>query len=406
MIAPEPDEIAAFYERHPYPPPVPDLDAFADRWSSPQRRTGEFHRFFPNASNRDELDVLVAGCGTTQAARQAIKWPGASIVGIDVSDSSLAETERLRDRHELRNLELRNLAIEHVAELGRSFDLIVCTGVIHHLADPVAGLSALHDVLRPNGAMHLMVYGRHGRAGIAMLREYCALLGVSPVEGQVDELVETLREVPMDHPISRVLRGSPDFRTNEAVADALLNPREQTYSVGELMELLADARFAFGRWYRQAPYRPQCGALATTPHATRLAALPLEHQFAAAELFRGTMTSHSVVAHRNDSGVSHSADQVSGGDVPIRLADTIAVTEKVPEGYSAVLINQTHKDTDLVLGVGDFEMGVLSAIDGRRSVDDVLLAADATDETSRRTALTFIERLWLWDQIVLDQSRR
>ena len=36
-----------------------------------------------------------------------------------------------------------NLRIEQVEQLGQTFDLIVCTGVFHHLDNGDAGLSAL-----------------------------------------------------------------------------------------------------------------------------------------------------------------------------------------------------------------------------------------------------------------------
>ena len=76
----------------------------------------------------------------------------------------------LQRKYNLQNLELHQLPIERVGEIGRSFDLVVCTGVLHHLPDPDDGLRALRDVLRPGGAMRLMVYARYGRAGIYMMQ--------------------------------------------------------------------------------------------------------------------------------------------------------------------------------------------------------------------------------------------
>jgi 2-polyprenyl-3-methyl-5-hydroxy-6-metoxy-1,4-benzoquinol methylase len=112
-----------------------------------------------------------------QAARYALREPDARITAIDVSDTSLRHTRDLQRKYNLENLELRQLPIERVREIGRSFDLVVCTGVLHHLPDPDHGLRALRDVLRPSGAMRLMVYARYGRAGIYMLQEYCRLIG-------------------------------------------------------------------------------------------------------------------------------------------------------------------------------------------------------------------------------------
>ncbi len=73
---------------------------------------------------------------------------------------------------------LRQLPLESVAELDRTFDKIVCTGVLHHLSDPEAGLRSLRSVLKADGAMHLMVYAAYGRTGVAMMQEYCRRLGI------------------------------------------------------------------------------------------------------------------------------------------------------------------------------------------------------------------------------------
>jgi len=64
----------------------------------------------------------------------------------------------LKRRYALDNLEVRQLPLERAAELGETFEHVVSTGVLHHLPDPDAGLRALHGVLAPNGALHLMVY--------------------------------------------------------------------------------------------------------------------------------------------------------------------------------------------------------------------------------------------------------
>ncbi len=93
--------------------------------------------------------------------------------------------------------------------------------------------------------------------------------------------------LPQDHPLARLLGESADFRSQAGLADALLHPRDRAYTVPELFDFLERAGLVFGRWVRQAPYLPQCGALAAAPHASRLAMLPLPEQYAAVELWRG-----------------------------------------------------------------------------------------------------------------------
>jgi SAM-dependent methyltransferase len=290
------EAVRAFYEQHPYPPPPSDLESYRRRWEDDGRRRADFHLHFPEAACRGNLQVLVAGCGTSQAARHALRRPDSRVVGIDVSAASLGHTDALKRKHGLSNLELVRLPVERAGELGRSFDLIICTGVLHHLPDPAEGLSALRGVLAPDGAIHLMVYGTYGRAGVAMLQEYCRRLGVGASDQEIRDLAFTLTALPRSHPLARLLAESPDFQRKDALADALLNPQERTYSVPQLLDLIESEGLRFGRWVRQAPYLPQCGGLAATPHAGRVAALPLKEQYAALELFRGTMLRHSLVA--------------------------------------------------------------------------------------------------------------
>ena len=259
-------EVSAFYERHPYPPPVDDLERYRQLWNDDRRRA-DAHLFWPHEPYRDDRTILVAGCGTSQAARYALRWPRAKVTGIDVSAASIEQTELLKRKYRLDNLELRQLPVERAAELGCSFDYVVCTGVLHHLPDPDAGLRALHDVLEPDGAMHLMVYAPYGRAGVYLLQDYCRRLGIGTSSPEIKDLAESLKALPPDHPLIPLLRNAPDFRKEAALADALLHPHDRAYSVPQLLDFLAAGGFRFGRWIRQAAYLPQCGAGVDAPSA-------------------------------------------------------------------------------------------------------------------------------------------
>ena len=263
-------EVRDFYEKMPYPAPVESLERNVRRYTNPLYRRALHHLIWPTGQSRANPEILIAGCGTSQAARYALREPNAHVTAIDISETSIRHTRKLQRRYNLENLELHQLPIEHVADLGRSFDLIVCTGVLHHLPDPDLGLRALRDVLDPEGAMHLMVYARYGRAGIYMMQEYCRLLGIGTSEKDLGDLASTLHALPANHPVSNLLRGAKDFAQPDAMADALLHPQDRAYTVPELYSWLEHCGMSFGRWYEQAPYLPQCGVIAKTPHAERL----------------------------------------------------------------------------------------------------------------------------------------
>jgi len=391
--------VSTFYDAHPYPPPVDDLVAHRREWND-ERRRAEFHLLWPGESYRDDRTILIAGCGTVQAARYAVRWPNATIVGIDVSARSLEFGRQLARKHAIENLELHELPVERASELERAFDQIVCTGVLHHVADPQAGLAALREVMAPEGALHIMVYAPYGRSGIYMLQDFFRRLGWGDGNDDVAALAATLKALPADHPIVPLLRHSPDFSSTAGLADALLHPQDRAYTVAQFFEFLQLGGLRFGRWVRQAPYLPACGALASTPRADRLEGLSVHERYAAMELFRGTMVRHSAIAHRSDSRVQSYLDfetDESMAYVPVRAPETVVVREGLPAGATAVLINRRHAYTDLYLPIDGEEDRLFAAVDGRRSIGSIGGNAAATR--------AFFQRLWEWDHVVIDTTK-
>ncbi len=260
------------------------------------------------------------------------------------------------------------------------FDQIVCTGVLHHLPDPDIGLQSLRGVLAPNGAMHLMVYATYGRAGIYMIAGVLPAARRRRVGGRVagprhHDRCAVCR--PSDRWCGRGGRrisGHPD-----ALADALLHPQDRAYTVPQLYAWLERCGLSFGRWFEQAPYLPQCGAMAGTPYAERLVSLSPQLQHAAVELLRGTMTKHNFIAYRDDR-LGESQPITFDGDawrgyVPLRLPWTLCILDRLPPGSAAVLINRAHTYPDLALPINAAQERVFAAIDGNRSIDEILRGA-------------------------------
>jgi SAM-dependent methyltransferase len=405
-------DVQDFYERYPYPRPIASLDEYQRLWQDQRRRRADYHLYWPASPYREDRSILIAGCGTSQAAKHALRWPAARVTGIDFSATSVRCTEELKRKYDLPNLQIHQLPIERASELETRFDQIVCTGVLHHLADPDAGLSALRDVLKPNGAMHLMVYAPYGRTGIYMLQDFCRRVGIHATDEEIRDLIAALGALPPGHPLGYLLREAPDFRQEAALADALLHPQDRAYAVPQLFDFIEGGGLTFGRWVRQAPYTPHCGAMAKIPQASRMALLPVAEQYAAVELLRGTMVRHSVVAYRDDSPgdpqrVSFAGD-VWLAYVPIRMSDTICVQERLPAGSAAVLINRSHTYTDLYLPIDAAEKRLFDAIDGSRTIAEIAdTTATQEDAGSRLVSVrAFFERLWWYDQVVFDASHR
>jgi SAM-dependent methyltransferase len=404
------DQVRDFYDKHPYPPPVDGLEGYRQEWKDAGQRRADYHLFWPSKSYREQLQILVAGCGTSQATKYAIRHPAAQVVGIDLSSTSIQQTLAFKKEYNLENLSAHQLPVERVGELKKTFDKIICTGVLHHLPDPQLGLRALAQALDPHGAMHLMVYAAYGRFSVYMLQEYARLVGVGDTEQEIIDFANTLMSLPRAHPLAPLLAKSPDFRTRSGLADALLNPQDRAFSVAEFMELISSAGLRFGRWLRQAPYLPQCGRFAETPHFPRLDQLPLQDQYAAMELLRGTMLRHSAVIYQESS---YEEQQTVNFDqdrwheyIPLITSGSTSVGEKLPPGASAVLINQDHTYMDLFLPIDQTQKQIYDAIDGKlpiRQIINCVFAADATEQ-NETTTRAFFQRLWWYDHVVFNTA--
>lgn len=399
-----------FYDRYPYPPPVDSLDKYRQLWQDPRRRRADFHLFWPDKPFNENYSILIAGCGTSQAAKHALRWPEAEVIGVDVSATSVRCTEDLKQKYGLANLHVYQSPIDCVSDLGKTFDQIVCTGVLHHLEDPDAGLAALRSVLKQDGAMHLMLYAPYGRAGIYMLQEFCRRIGIGATDEGIRDLIAALRMLPAGHPLENLLRQSPDFQQESALADALLHPQDRAYSVPQFFDFLQHGRMKFGRWVKQAPYSHRCGAMAHLPQAARITKLSLAEQYAIAELFRGTMVRHSAIVYRDDQSPPASPINFAGDAwlqyVPVRMPETICLQERLPQGAEAVLINQTHSYKDLVMVLNQAEKRLFDAIDEHRTIAEILAMIESRGEPQSELEMgrAFFERLWWHDQVVFDAS--
>jgi hypothetical protein len=135
-----------------------------------------------------------------------------------------------------------------------------------------------------------------------------------------------------------------------------------------------------------------------------LVGLSTEAQYAAIELFRGTMVRHAFVAYRKDRPAQGAPVNFDGeawlGYTPIRLPDTVTVRDRLPPGATAVLINRNHTYTDLYLPIDARQERLLAAIDGERSIAEI-----CHEQGDRNLARAFFQQLWRWDQVVFDISR-
>ena len=298
MTSPTTDEVSSQYRRWVYPEPIEDLPVWLKtnwQWFDPSH---SHLMFWPDREKSSDLDILIAGCGTNQAAVFAHTNPQARVVGIDVSQSSLNHQSYLKHKYGLENLELLLLPIEEVGALNRDFDLIVSTGVLHHMSDPFAGMRALARCLRPDGVMAIMLYAHYGRIGVEILQSIFREMGLRQDESSIDVVKNTLAVLPPDHPLHSYLAIAPDLRFDAGLVDTFLHGRDRSYTVDACLDLVASAGLVFVDWFLKAPYYPPL-ASANLLHSL-VSELPLERQWSIMERINTRNACHFFTACRPD----------------------------------------------------------------------------------------------------------
>jgi SAM-dependent methyltransferase len=297
---PRDDVVSRQYESWRYPEPIQDLEAWlSSNWE--RFDPSHAHRiFWPDREYKPNLDILIAGCGTNQAAVFAYTNRAAKVVAIDISQSSLDHQEYLKDKHGLSNLELHLLPIEQLPKLGLDFDLIISTGVLHHLTDPLAGMKALAGSLRPGGAMGVMLYAKYGRTGVELLQSVFRDLGLRQDDASLRIIKETISFLEPDHFFQSYYKIAPDLQYDAGLVDTFLHGREGSYTVEDCIDLVTSAGLLFQAWLYNAPYYLHDVAASANDLIAAVNALPDPKHWSVMERLATRNGCHFFIACRPD----------------------------------------------------------------------------------------------------------
>ena len=378
---PRADVVTRQYQRYRYPQPIQDLEGWLTHnweWYDPSHA----HRvLWPDREYKRDLDILIAGCGTNQASVFAFMNPDAKVVAVDISQPSLDHQQYLKDKHGLFNLELHLLPIEELPSLDVDFDLIVSTGVLHHMADPQTGMNAIARCLRPDGAMGVMLYAAYGRVGLELLQSFFRDLGLEQNESSIATVRETLSLLSPDHLVQPYLKMARNLQSDAVLVDTFLHGRERSYNVDDCIELVTRAGLVFQGWFNKAPYYPH--DLFARPNVLYPAinALPEPALWSATERVNTVNACHFFMACRPERPKESYAIDFS----------TLTCLDYVPLmrmrcGLSGSDIYRSDWRTTLNAA----QLPFVQQVDGQRTIREI--AASVHGEISRRGSAADVEK--------------
>lgn len=276
--------VARRYEEHPYPEPLRDLGESLAQGNFQVGDPALWRPMLWPEGGPARPRILVAGCGTHQAAWFAYTNRDCEVVGVDLSEASLAHQRYLQERHALTNLRVFQGDLRDVGEIGGQFQLVVCTGVLHHMADPDEGMRALGSVMSGDGVLTCMVYAALRRTGVYMLQDLFRRLGVKADADGVAFVRRTLAGLPPWHFANFYVGGVQELQHDTAIVDTFLHPQDRAYTVPQVLALVENNGLHFQGWWENALYYPEGSPSLPPEMAARVKALPDSDQWAAMEV--------------------------------------------------------------------------------------------------------------------------
>jgi 2-polyprenyl-3-methyl-5-hydroxy-6-metoxy-1,4-benzoquinol methylase len=232
------------YEQNPYPRWVklepPWQPTTLERWL---RQTLPAATFAP-LSARHGTDILVAGCGSGQNPITAARmFAGARVLAVDLSLASLAHAQRKTRELAIDRIDYAQADILKIGSIGRQFDFVDATGVLHHLGDWQAGGRALVEVMRPGGVMRLGLYNERASASVVAARAFIAAGHYGSTPQEIRRCRQDLLAAG-DPLLARVAEYQDFFSTSEC-RDLLFHVQEHRLVLPQIKAFLTahDLRF-------------------------------------------------------------------------------------------------------------------------------------------------------------------
>jgi SAM-dependent methyltransferase len=383
MTVPSPmDEVRAQYEALPYPPRDPRDEAIRLITGTPSHVLEINHYLFSGRLNfARPFRALVAGGGTGDAcimlAQQLAdrRCPG-EVVYLDISTASRQICESRAKARGLRNINFLTGSLLDLPSMPiGQFDYIDCTGVLHHLPDPAAGMRALASVLNPDGGMGVMLYGEYGRSGVYPLQELLQTL--APRSMALEDRIAMTKRLIRFLPTTNLFRRNPYLNDHVTGGDAglydlLLHSCDRAFTVPDIGTMARESGLRLVAFLEPVRYEP--ATYMSDPIIARQASsLPLVERAAFAERLAGNLRTHVFYATR------------AGFDTVARPEDTSAIPV-LREMDAQKLAAGLQPGTPLIANLAGFPWRaqlpslaprIVSQIDGRKTVAEIYTALGA-----------------------------
>ncbi len=192
----------------------------------------------------DNINVLVAGCGTGQhAITTATKYKNAFITALDLSAQSLSYAKRKAEEFEIKNIEFVQMDLLNLSSYGKKFNIIESVGVLHHMDEPYDGWKILCDNLHFGGLIMIGLYSKIARKHIEKIRND---FNINKAQINKKNIINVRDKIIFSNSDDyELIKLSPDFYSFSNLVDLLFHVKEHTFTIPEISNLINRLKLIF-----------------------------------------------------------------------------------------------------------------------------------------------------------------
>jgi len=207
------ETVRRFYTEAPFPgyPPRFSLSGLRARAARSQFAS------LLDAAIPGDARILEIGCGTGQMCLY-LASADRIVIGADITRASLELAAAAAARFRLPRVRFVETDLFHPGLAARSFDVVYCSGVLHHTPDPPAAFAALARLARPGGILVLGLYNAFARIPHRLRRAVARATRFKLIPGD-----PVLRD-----------RAAEPARRQAWLRDQYLHPEEHRHTLGEV----------------------------------------------------------------------------------------------------------------------------------------------------------------------------
>ncbi|MCF8998400.1 bifunctional 2-polyprenyl-6-hydroxyphenol methylase/3-demethylubiquinol 3-O-methyltransferase UbiG [Acinetobacter nectaris] len=154
------------------PQEIAKFEALAEKWWDKTSEFRPLHEINPLRLNWiDEYSegiegkkIIDVGCGGGILA-ESMARRGASVLGIDMGEAPLNVARLHAEKHDVKNIEYKQVPVEQLAEeQAGQYDIVTCMEMLEHVPNPASIIQACQKLVKPGGHVFFSTINRNPKS--------------------------------------------------------------------------------------------------------------------------------------------------------------------------------------------------------------------------------------------------